>query len=88
MLTKSLQAQKDGVAPSPRSRPAVVSNGNILSQRRPALVFSTTASSYLADRIAALLGLERGRIERSAFGDGERYYRVAIADRVSFGGGF
>lgn len=46
------------------------------------LIFSTEASAYFADKIAARLGAMHGETERKVFAGGERYYRLNIVDRA------
>lgn len=39
-------------------------------------IYATQAYNYLADELAAAAGLQRGRIERNTFPDGEHYHRL------------
>lgn len=56
----------------------------------PLLVFSTASYAAMADAICAAGGFERGRVDRDAFPDGERYQRIASTcagrDAVVVGG--
>lgn len=44
------------------------------------LLYSTEDSAYFAELIGKALGVMPGKIERSRFGDGELYHRLAVKD--------
>ncbi|OGF25129.1 hypothetical protein A2303_02135 [Candidatus Falkowbacteria bacterium RIFOXYB2_FULL_47_14] len=57
------------------------------SDRKKIAIFSTEASLYFAELVAARLGIPTvGRVERKIFGGGERYYRLSIDDRAELFG--
>eukprot|EP00897_Mesotaenium_endlicherianum_P007177 jgi/Mesen1/6488/ME000331S05605 len=50
------------------------------------IVYSSEASSFLADRIAESIGVPRGKIERKLFVGGEKYYRIDMDERYQLVG--